>query len=181
LTAGCGDVKRHSPRGRAQTWTEDPTPRLFNQEFRSRRGRRAILTQSKRNWDPKPDRPRADTGAAVVPVLASASRSQSGYIWMAEQAPSRAPAAAPPRGRAGTGSGHTHWVLARIPEQHQHLVSDVDKGGIGDLFVKVYGLAARDPKQTALQGHQNKDEGPPTPFPKLQPGPLRDCPPSGCG
>jgi hypothetical protein len=40
-------------------------------------------------------------------MLASVSRSQSGYIWMAEQAPSRAPAA-PPRGRAGTqgtGSG----------------------------------------------------------------------------
>jgi hypothetical protein len=41
-----------------------------------------------------------------------------------------------------------HWVLARIPEQHQHLaVNDVDKGDIDDLFVKVYGLAARDPKR----------------------------------
>jgi hypothetical protein len=30
--------------------------------------------------------PRTDTGAAVVPMLASASRSQSGYIWVAEQA-----------------------------------------------------------------------------------------------
>jgi hypothetical protein len=39
-----------------------------------------------------------------------------------------------------------HWVLTRIPEQHQHLVNDVDKGDIEDLFVKVYGLAARDPK-----------------------------------
>jgi hypothetical protein len=40
-----------------------------------------------------------------------------------------------------------HWVLARIPEQHQHLVSDVVKGNLDDLFVKVYGLAARDPKR----------------------------------
>jgi hypothetical protein len=31
-----------------------------------------------------------------------------------------------------------HWVLTRIPEQHQHLVNDVDKGDIEDLFVKVY-------------------------------------------
>jgi hypothetical protein len=36
-----------------------------------------------------------------------------------------------------------HWVLARIPEQHQHLVNDVNKGDIGDLFAKAYGLAAR--------------------------------------
>jgi hypothetical protein len=29
-----------------------------------------------------------------------------------------------------------HWVLARTPEQHQHLVNDVDKGDIDDLFVR---------------------------------------------
>jgi hypothetical protein len=40
-----------------------------------------------------------------------------------------------------------HWVLARIPEQHQHLINDVDKGGIEDLFVRVYGLAVRDPQR----------------------------------
>jgi hypothetical protein len=28
-----------------------------------------------------------------------------------------------------------HWVLARIPEQHQHLVNDVDKGDIGGLSI----------------------------------------------
>jgi hypothetical protein len=38
-------------------------------------------------------------------------------------------------------------VLARTPEQHQHLVSDVVKGDLDGLFVKVYGLAARDPKR----------------------------------
>jgi hypothetical protein len=38
------------------------------------------------------------------------------------------------------------WVLARIPEQHQHLVHDVDKGDIEDLFVKVYGLTTHGPK-----------------------------------
>jgi hypothetical protein len=40
-----------------------------------------------------------------------------------------------------------HWILARIPEQHLHLVNDVVKGDIEDLLVKVYGLAAREPKR----------------------------------
>jgi hypothetical protein len=40
-----------------------------------------------------------------------------------------------------------HWILSRIPEQHLHLVNDVVKGDIKDLLVKVYGLAAREPKR----------------------------------
>jgi hypothetical protein len=40
-----------------------------------------------------------------------------------------------------------HWIMARIPEQHLHLVNDVVKGDIEDLLVKVYGLAAREPKR----------------------------------
>jgi hypothetical protein len=40
-----------------------------------------------------------------------------------------------------------HWIMARIPEQHLHLVNDVVKGDIEDLLVKVYGLAAREPKK----------------------------------
>jgi hypothetical protein len=41
-----------------------------------------------------------------------------------------------------------NWILSRIPERHLHLVSDarVTKGDLEDLFVKAYGLAARDPK-----------------------------------
>jgi hypothetical protein len=40
-----------------------------------------------------------------------------------------------------------NWIPSRIPERHRHLVqSDVAKGDLDDLFVKVYGLAARDPK-----------------------------------
>jgi hypothetical protein len=31
-----------------------------------------------------------------------------------------------------------HWVLARIPEQHQHLVNDVDKGDIGGLSIYLF-------------------------------------------
>jgi hypothetical protein len=34
-----------------------------------------------------------------------------------------------------------HWILARTPEQHLHLVNDVVKGDIEDLLAKVYGLA----------------------------------------
>jgi hypothetical protein len=40
-----------------------------------------------------------------------------------------------------------HWIIARIPEQHLHLVNDVVKGDIEDLLIKVYGLAAREPKK----------------------------------
>jgi hypothetical protein len=29
-----------------------------------------------------------------------------------------------------------HWVLARNPEQHQHLVDDVDKGDVDDLLLR---------------------------------------------
>jgi hypothetical protein len=67
-----------------------PDASTLQSGIRSRRGRRAILTQRKRNWDPKPDRPRAQGGAAVVPMLTGVSRSQSVYIWMAEQAQSGA-------------------------------------------------------------------------------------------
>jgi hypothetical protein len=40
-----------------------------------------------------------------------------------------------------------NWFLQRIPEEHQHLVDGVihKKGGVKDLLVKVFGLAARDP------------------------------------
>jgi hypothetical protein len=40
-----------------------------------------------------------------------------------------------------------NWFLQRIPEEHQHLVDGVKKGGVKDLLVKVFGLAARDPQQ----------------------------------
>ena len=40
-----------------------------------------------------------------------------------------------------------NWVLSKIPERHLHLVNDVVKGDITDLFEKVDGLAARDPEQ----------------------------------
>ena len=43
--------------------------------------------------------------------------------------------------------GVHHWILTRIPEQHQHLVNDVVKGDIDDLLVKAHGLAAREPKR----------------------------------
>jgi hypothetical protein len=56
----------------------------------------------------------------------------------------------------------------RIPEHHQHLVNDVDKDDTEDLFVKVYGLAARDPKRHC-KVNKNKDEGASTRFSKLQP------------
>jgi hypothetical protein len=35
-----------------------------------------------------------------------------------------------------------HWVMTRIPEQHQHLVGAVVKGDVDDLLVKVYRTAA---------------------------------------
>jgi hypothetical protein len=40
-----------------------------------------------------------------------------------------------------------NWFLQRTPEEHQHLVDGVKKGGVKDLLVKVFGLAARDPPQ----------------------------------
>ena len=39
------------------------------------------------------------------------------------------------------------WFLQRIPEKHQHLVSDVNEGDIDGLLVKVFGLAARNPME----------------------------------
>ena len=40
-----------------------------------------------------------------------------------------------------------NWFLQRIPDQHQHLVSDIKDGDLADLLVKVFGLAARDPME----------------------------------
>jgi hypothetical protein len=58
-----------------------------------------------------------------------------------------------------------HWVLARIPEHHQHLViNDVDKGDIEDLFMRVYGLAARDPKRYCNKAIKTRMEGLPLDF-----------------
>jgi hypothetical protein len=77
---------------RAQTWTEDPTPRLFNQEFARAEGAERYLRRGSATG-PKPDRPdgATQTGAAVVPVLAATGRRESVIIkwlsWMAEQTP----------------------------------------------------------------------------------------------
>jgi hypothetical protein len=40
-----------------------------------------------------------------------------------------------------------NWFLQRIPDQHQHLVSDIKDGDLADLLVKAFGLAARDPME----------------------------------
>jgi hypothetical protein len=126
-------MRRCSPRGRAQTWTEDPTPRLPNQGCRSRRGRRAALTQRKRNWDPKPGRPRTQV------LRRSACRCWQARVdhkvvtcgWLSRRRPaSRAPAA--PRGRAGTqgtGSGHAPPALSLS----SLVVADVHTWDMGPL------------------------------------------------
>jgi hypothetical protein len=52
-----------------------------------------------------------------------------------------------------------NWILQRIPEDHQHLVGGVKKGGVKGLLVKVFGLAARSTRSPAvLQGSEANDE-----------------------
>ena len=121
---------------------EDPTPRLFNQEFARAEGRaerylrRGIVT-GPITW------PTTDTGAAVVPVLASVSRSQCGYIRMAEQAQAGRPL--PPHGAEPapramspvTCKGMGQWLPLAIinqPRKRRIRVERMFKDVLGQLY-----------------------------------------------
>jgi hypothetical protein len=104
---------RGSPRGRAQTWAEYPTPRLLNQsgislapsEGAERYLRRGSVSGTQNLTDHH-----TDTACTGCGGRAGAGKRESitkWLSWMADQAPNRAPAA-PPRGRSGTqGTGST--------------------------------------------------------------------------